>query len=411
MNKWVILSATLFAILSGVLSGVLSSNVKAASAYDDLEVVEELYISSPDGTKSEEVTTSYMQIAESTCFTEYQTVIDKMNNGLNPAWAIVQHQWPSNNNKWVYIFVTDDVTGAEADFFSTGVSRTLSDNNNPPANTWYKLGIGIRDNGTYRCTTNAFNLNGFWEQSISDSNYWNKPLLMFNISINYPSNYEGEIIPDTWTPPVVFDPELSAKYSWSDKSIVFEDTTVYDVMPDECWVQMPNNAYGDNFTEYYFDCNSKPPIGHTIEALEYQSYTIIQFARLDDTTVSENYSITIDGGSGDSEIGAYSASNFFNQCIDSNAPYIHVNDCQDAFGVIANKLSFGKINPFSDIRYSQLTECRQLEVLGSWINYESKLVCPAFSSSVRNVVTPFMAFGLSLTALGYILNRSAKDFQ
>lgn len=93
-------------------------------------------------------------------------------------------------------------------------------------------------------------------------------------------------------------------------------------------------------------------------------------------------------------------------CVDNQAPFIHIPECVANFGVFAKMLSSDAINlGIPSVNGS----CRTLGTVGDWMRVENKQVCPKVPESVRNVVTPFIIFALSLLVVGYIARKGARD--
>lgn len=94
------------------------------------------------------------------------------------------------------------------------------------------------------------------------------------------------------------------------------------------------------------------------------------------------------------------------ECINGNAPFIHVPACLANIGVITNLLSFGAIH-FGDSTAGD--GCRTLGTVGDWIGSDSKVVCPAIPGEVRNIVTPFITFALGLVIVKYVAKKASND--
>jgi hypothetical protein len=126
--------------------------------------------------------------------------------------------------------------------------------------------------------------------------------LFINGDITYPSGYVGIVIPDIVNAPtntvgVGFTP--SFKYNVDDLDFTIQDITLDNMVSEfnitDCYFQIPNNQEGDSFSEYEYDCATKPEVTHTFTG--YASYNIIQrmYSRDDDKWYDTTRVITVDG--------------------------------------------------------------------------------------------------------------------
>jgi len=75
--------------------------------------------------------------------------------------------------------------------------------------------------------------------------------------------------------------------------------------------------------------------------------------------------------------------------------------CVVNFERIINMLFFDVFTGFSN-GWNYAGGCHTLDPLASWIPAENKTLCPAFSSEVRNTITPFITFFLGLVTMIFI---------
>jgi len=139
----------------------------------------------------------------------------------------------------------------------------------------------------------------------SGNNYFG---YFINGTVNYPTGYAGPTIRSTGVAPPI-DP-TSVNPSWR-YSVADKDITVHSLMTTKevtdnhivaCLFQIPNNEYGDNYTEYEYDCTSRPTVEHTFEA--YGAYNIKnRVQNADGQWFESSRLLTIDGTSFNGIIG------------------------------------------------------------------------------------------------------------
>lgn len=263
----------------------------------------------------------------------------------------------------------------------------------------------------------------YGDRVISDNN----PLLINRVyfiqgEINYPSGYNGLTPPSTPNVPVVSDhvPKFYVSTS-NDWMATIHDTNfnTFDDNPFLCsedlapvlnfeiWdktsptesllisesvsataqitYQLPKNDYKQEFRIIgWYDCGAPPEIQFTES--NFFDFTITKTGLL--------YSKGIE------------------TCITDQAPWIDFNSCIIGINDSLALLSFNAINPQNDqlmsAAQSNSNACYNMGTLGNWINRPSQTLCPAFSSEVRNIVTPFIVFILASTVFFYI-SRGARQ--
>ena len=90
----------------------------------------------------------------------------------------------------------------------------------------------------------------------------------------------------------------------------------------------------------------------------------------------------------------------FSQCFTEGFPFIDPFECADNFALIFQFLTFGGIR-FPE--WSHDPQCKSLNTMDDWLNLPNGYTaCPLFPSTVRMIVTPFIAFLLGIVTLGFI---------
>lgn len=96
-------------------------------------------------------------------------------------------------------------------------------------------------------------------------------------------------------------------------------------------------------------------------------------------------------------------------CITSDFPFFDLNSCIVGINETLAILSFNALN----INNSSLANtannanpnsCYTMQVLDDWISKPGEVLCPSFSQTVRNTVTPFVTFALG-AAVFYFISR------
>lgn len=103
--------------------------------------------------------------------------------------------------------------------------------------------------------------------------------------------------------------------------------------------------------------------------------------------------------------------NVMQDCFIDEFPWFDYGGCVSNLQNYINLISFGsfKYDPYEVNNFDVPQGCHVISSIAPWLglpaNYQ---VCPAFSENVRNVVTPFVTFAISLTAL-YGITRLTKE--
>lgn len=101
------------------------------------------------------------------------------------------------------------------------------------------------------------------------------------------------------------------------------------------------------------------------------------------------------------------AVDLFEACVSETFPFIYPEECINNMYTVINLLAFGEVT-FPNFTYNPA--CQNLNTFDDWLglpaNYQ---VCPQFPSTVRNIVTPFVAFMLGLVTMKF-LHRRTGDF-
>lgn len=207
--------ATLFSILLGVF--FTGNSVSATTVFDDNFSVAETLKIVPYGqnnTSTCDLSSSWGAIPQHDDVP--QSVKDLWNN--REGWSVSRHMQASSsrldgNRYYDTVRISYWVTGDSMPFanWTAGQYGQVA--------TWneaYLVTATVDDNCELLTigTTEIKQSEQLWNYQFSDSRTATQPFLTYNMDVNYPSGYEGETIPDTYTPPG--EPEfLYPEYVWT----------------------------------------------------------------------------------------------------------------------------------------------------------------------------------------------------
>lgn len=92
-------------------------------------------------------------------------------------------------------------------------------------------------------------------------------------------------------------------------------------------------------------------------------------------------------------------------CLLETFPFIDMGGCIHNMASTVEILTFDTINLGTPFKFAE--QCYTLGKVGDWLGLEgqNRNICPAISSDVRNVITPFVTFAFSLMGIKYITSR------
>jgi len=234
---------------------------------------------------------------------------------------------------------------------------------------------------------------------------------------NYPSGYEGLPIATTVPPPIEEYPDIP-NFLFSgvvDYKAEIRDTNfnTFDGNPFLCADDL---APVIDFTVY--------SVIDTVETELYtgsQSATIPFSYQFDKLNVDREYKIVGRYDCGDPLIefpnvatltftinrAGLLQQDIFEECLTAEFPFINIDNCVGNIAYVINLISFGTVQ-FQN-NWVLTTGCYNTVVLHSWINLPSQNLCPQFSSTVRNIVTPFITFLLGVITVSVITRRGRDN--
>jgi len=90
-------------------------------------------------------------------------------------------------------------------------------------------------------------------------------------------------------------------------------------------------------------------------------------------------------------------------------PYLNFSGCINEIGNMINLFKQDKIQIGGQFTQGQI-ECRTLNVFDDWLNLpDNYQVCAMMPEQVRDIVTPFITFGLALIAISFLGNKAKED--
>lgn len=260
-----------------------------------------------------------------------------------------------------------------------------------------------------------------------DNNYWNTDSVMgLQGSARYFTEYYlGGNLSARETKTPLFDYNLTQNQSLvtykGNLAFAKDDLHVFDY-----YLIKSNSSYDYEITENVIDhqqLGSQKPyiyngkldsgyyvifIGYTTKIpglpLEYDVAPVsINFSLMSQNTVLTGSSENCEGNICNA-IDTSDFSSLISQCVSETFPFLDIDACSRPIQSIARTLSFNKIQFAND--WSGSSDCRNLVVLDEWLNLPSNYqVCPAFSSSVRDTITPFLTLLLGLLTIRFLGTR------
>lgn len=253
----------------------------------------------------------------------------------------------------------------------------------------------------------------------NDGRYYYQHLFMSgNYSLTMPAGYEGGGLNSSYEPPVppnnaIPNVELRGfnnfKGQFADLNFSTFDEVPFTcedglapVLRGELW-----NMEGTPTKLDDYEANSTGLFTIDLPRIEDDTnYKLISWYDCDDDVNvfpnNQHYEFTID------RFGQVVQSSLKDSCMSAEFPYMSFDDCMEAmFGVIELLVFRNPTFGGSDLVASG--ECKNLVMVDDWINLNNPQVCPAFSSTVRNVVTPIVLFMLGLGFVHVINRRDVVD--
>lgn len=422
MNKWPIILGTLCAILSGVLFG--GSSVSAASIYDDVvQLIDPLIIpaSGSGGTGDRDYSLDWyneaLAAAEQRCNSvspgDGCQIVDDLQNLLddpNANWAVTYHSGASG---YYIVYSFDPSAETNIGEFTVGITGSNIKHVGPFTYRPNDTTEYVTENKTRLMSSSI----GAGNIALSQSNL-SALIFLSTFPVTYPVGYEGEIIPDTYNPPVVYDwvPDFYALQG-IDYKVTIQDKNF------------------NTFDEVPFTCNDglTPVIKYEIRDSDNEIVVIGQFSatiqleqQLPKKNIESTYTIIgnydcgyfLDptqpdfSGQASKEFtitaGGLLKNEVFTSCFTETAPFVDFENCINNMADTVGMLSFGSIKFNNNWQFD--SNCRELAVLGSWLGLEgsSKVICPQFPEYIRNVVTPFVTLLLGFITLKFVTSRGGS---
>lgn len=231
-------------------------------------------------------------------------------------------------------------------------------------------------------------------------------------SVTYPSGYEGEIPPDTYTPPIEpvdFVPDWYVSTAVDHKvSIHDQNFNTFDDNPFLCEGGLAPVLYW-SITDITVP-EAPVPIDDG-----YQSATIQLDYQLPKLAQQKEYEISGYYDCGDDDELQFDQTSewqftinpagtlhyeLLDACILEEFPFVDPDGCLNNIYFTLNFLAFDALDFYNT--WESPTECYNLVVINEWINIENPQVCPAVPEYVRDAVTPFVTLALGIVTITFI---------
>lgn len=424
----------IFAILLSVPFAALFavSSVNAASSADTtIEITDKLEIG--NSSNPIDITTSYAGVIQNECSTEaYDDFIANINN--NGYQHITQSKYTNIDYYQVSIMMAENSSGIHIEYSDSW-----------PYGSWFfsPSNTGIK---TITLSTDGCSYTNYQNGSIAGVGIYENPKtypFLSTFPINYPENYEGEIIPETWSPPIEpttiypivawnysgekrlfatghIDPELCIPIKDTDGCYNKEWLTIkwqlIDTSDNSILKEKITSHWSEKFE--YDDIN----IGDTlILKAKFLENTPIPYQPIDSSVTLgwvEFEINTIEGTqSGSQYIQTCITDNStmtcespkqFKECFQNTFPYVDMPSCVWNAQRIIEILTFDRIKllPYAP---TNTNGCVQLTKLGDWINLPNETVCPYFPKEVRDTITPFITTALAILIITFISRISRSN--
>lgn len=241
-----------------------------------------------------------------------------------------------------------------------------------------------------------------------------------NLDTQLPDGYEG-VIPADFEPYIPPDnsESLDFKYIINDKNMKLQSTTESPPIKENTMCMFAYSVKMEDGSESTGQIGEQSHETCTDEinfdVFEYGDYKIT-FSTFDDlnndgiynqieeNTGNKTKEVKVDGGIHDSTTQSFN--DLMAECINDQAPFIHLDKCTQVAGKLLSMMTFNK--SYFGTQWTTNDECRNLVVLGNWIGVGHKTICPMFPQSIRNIVSPFVTLLLGLIILKFITSNAGR---
>lgn len=449
---------------------LITNNAHAASEYDNvINKTDKLLLENDVSNKNLDITQSYLENLRQCSQSEYDNLMTVINN--SGSWAISIYNtnghptWDGSKNI-VAIYWASTIRPDYTPKITFGPNSNEAGGKAAFADYDHSATLRLKSNDLLDCQAGGTDpiANGYWRSPISteiQNQAGSTKVFLATYPVEYPENYEGQTIPNTWTPPITpttWLPKIRYDYNGStwiramdtdlnlcipfNPDDVSGDVLAEGAIREECADRTrvlikyqlkdeSGNVVNELSTRADLDYEyNEIQLGqkYTLKATyEYESQPIpnadgspstIYTPRLDDNQILGSSEIIIDttkgpvSGLSDGSDCAISGNvrtctaGGLGECFKTEAPYVDIPKCMDNVNQVIRTLSFGTI---SFIKVPTGSECRTLGTLGDWINVvgQNRVLCPQVPAAIRNIITPFVtvALGMLLVVLISKLGR------
>jgi len=402
------------AISFAVSTVLIPANVNATSVYDDvIRVVDDLEITDSSGGNAHDFKLDWasemIDVLDQRCTALGGTDCSRL--ALLEAMATPTGQWAVARSgdptyqTYLHVYFSSNETGT-ADFSLSGGIPTffLRSTSTQVSYTFY-----INPSATYKTANNlAFlgaNDNGTTSAIPFQESDYDAYFLFINYPITYPSGYEGTIPPTGVEPPetthgIGYKPSFD--YTVTDQDLEVLDVTNPDLISqftiDLCLFQLPNNKYGDNFTEYEYDCDTPVPVDHTFSDGN-ADYNIIlrHYSSTDNLWYENSRVLHVDGSTFSGGVGSDSTNSAINNALNSFA--FPLFGLQEIFLMPIN---------FIATLPSKVDACEPISLPLMDTTYEMDCLLPYYQLEFGTIVTIYQTVFTGLTTYFIAMNVLAR---
>lgn len=324
------------------------------------------------------------------------------------SWAVVQNM--SYDGSKIRVEITWTTLPSSLTFYNNDRLQALGTNIFQSIITLepYGSGCGIRMETRHWNTTSGFGALVQYSPG--------RQMLLAYWDIIYPSDYEGQIPPDSvfipnysdYTPQFYVSVATKWKASIHDTNFNTFDGNPFlcgdgtaPIMYYEIWDknQDPENLLTSGVQSATVQIDYQFP-----QTPQLQEYRIVGWYECPDAsltfTESSYFDFKINSTGQLYTVG-------METCLQEDFPFFNTESCLVGMNSTLSLLAFNGFNIFPQevqtvAEESNPNNCHSLGILGDWINKPGQLVCPAIPQEIRNTITPFATIIIAGTIFFYI---------
>jgi len=434
---FVALTAFAFVALRG-------ATAHAASIFDDtITLTDRLIIK--NGTHSKDISSDWMNEVTDKC--NNTNAITSLQNRENLSITYIENSSTNTVARIAWYATQSDASFRSFSPTTRILEPYLGKNIQRQGQATGMIDLYLNSNGTVVCSTTFTSNTGAETIGSIATNSTNPRVMLFisDLTINYPQDYEGPLVPGTYVPPVEFYPVISYSLMSITQTLRANVTNTLMLQNTDNANYFPNVSY----KLYHNDSLLKEEILTQSQEFTYKFDTlpngqyllVAQYTyenggqRPEDIFKPVNVLFTYNGkdiiGTSDDadtcstgpagRTCSTTDTDVFVNCLINGFPFIDVPRCVLNVKAIINLLSFNSITGFTNNTWTT-TGCGKIGNIADWLNlpHETPLesitntgprsVCPKFPAAIRSIINPFISFALGLLTFKILIifNRTGQ---